>query len=113
MRISDWSSDVCSSDLSSARAINATLGAALDESRIFRIDHYLGKAPVQNLLALRFVNTLMEAVWQHRWIESVHILVVATARFDGRAGSSSNYRPHRTIVPTPKIQPLPLHPPKP
>jgi glucose-6-phosphate 1-dehydrogenase len=49
-------------DLASARAINAALRGFLDESRIFRIDHYLGKAPVQNLLALRFGNTLMEAV---------------------------------------------------
>src|SRR3546814_8377080 len=85
-------------DLSSARAINATLGAALDESRIFRIDHDLGKAPVQNLLALRFGNTLMEAVWQHRWIESVDILVAETAGVDGREGYYANYGALRDMV---------------
>src|SRR3546814_826295 len=95
-------------DLSSARAINATLGAALDESRIFRIDHYLGKAPVQNLLALRFGNTLMEAVWQHRWIESVDILVAETAGVDGREGYYANYGALRDMVQNHMLQLLAL-----
>src|SRR3546814_12958935 len=105
MRISDWSSDVCSSDLSSARAINATLGAALDESRLFLIDHYPGKAPVQNLLALRFGNTLLEAVWQHRWIESVDILVAYTAGVAGRDGYYANYGALADIVHNPLLHP--------
>src|SRR5690606_17263379 len=50
-------------DLDSARQINQTIGRLIDEDRIFRIDHYLGKAAVQNLIALRFGNTLLEAVW--------------------------------------------------
>lgn len=95
-------------DLASARDINATLKSALDESRIFRIDHYLGKAPVQNLLALRFGNTLMEAVWQHRWIESVDILVAETAGVDGREGYYANYGALRDMVQNHMLQLLAL-----
>jgi len=95
-------------DLASAREINATLGSALDESRIFRIDHYLGKAPVQNLLALRFGNTLMEAVWQHRWIQSVDILVAETAGVDGREGYYAHYGALRDMVQNHMLQLLAL-----
>lgn len=85
-------------DLDSARAIDATLKSSLEESRIFRIDHYLGKAPVQNLLALRFGNTLLEAVWHNRWIESVDILVAETAGVDGREGYYAGYGALRDMV---------------
>lgn len=95
-------------DLASAREINATLKAALDESRIFRIDHYLGKAPVQNLLALRFGNTLMEAVWHNRWIESVDILVAETAGVDGREGYYAHYGALRDMVQNHMLQLLAL-----
>ena len=95
-------------DLDSARAIDATLKANLDESRIFRIDHYLGKAPVQNLLALRFGNTLLEAVWHNRWIESVHILVGETAGVDGREGYYANYGALRDMVQNHMLQLLAL-----
>jgi glucose-6-phosphate 1-dehydrogenase len=71
-------------DLESAREINAAIGRLIDEDRIFRIDHYLGKAAVQNLLALRFGNTLLEAVWNRNYIESVNILVSETEGVDGR-----------------------------
>ena len=71
-------------DLESAREINATIGRLIDEDRIFRIDHYLGKAAVQNLLALRFGNTLLEAVWNRIYIDSVNILVSETEGVDGR-----------------------------
>ena len=95
-------------DLASAREIDATLKANLDESRIFRIDHYLGKAPVQNLLALRFGNTLLEAVWHNRWIESVHILVAETAGVDGREGYYANYGALRDMVQNHMLQLLAL-----
>jgi glucose-6-phosphate 1-dehydrogenase len=95
-------------DLGSARAINAALRGFLDESRIFRIDHYLGKAPVQNLLALRFGNTLMEAVWHHRWIASVDILVAETAGVDGREGYYSRYGALRDMVQNHMLQLLAL-----
>jgi glucose-6-phosphate 1-dehydrogenase len=86
------------SDLESARSINSALNACLSEDRIFRIDHYLGKAAVQNLLALRFGNTLLEAVWHHRWIESVDILVAETAGVDGRESYYADYGALRDMV---------------
>jgi len=95
-------------DLASARSINTTLKSALDESRIFRIDHYLGKAPVQNLLALRFGNTLLEAVWERRWIESVDIVVAETAGVDGREGYYANYGALRDMVQNHMLQLLAL-----
>src|SRR3546814_6379683 len=69
LRISDWSSDVCSSDL---------------EDRIFRVDHYLGKETVQNLLALRFGNMLFEPLWNNHAIEHVQITVAETVGLEGR-----------------------------
>ncbi|ASR44219.1 glucose-6-phosphate dehydrogenase [Xanthomonas citri pv. mangiferaeindicae] len=95
-------------DLASAREIDATLKAALDESRIFRIDHYLGKAPVQNLLALRLGNTLFEAVWERRWIESVDIIVAETAGIDGREGYYADYGALRDMVQNHMLQLLAL-----
>ncbi|MEN5062097.1 glucose-6-phosphate dehydrogenase [Luteimonas sp. TWI1416] len=95
-------------DLASAREIDATLKAALDESRIFRIDHYLGKAPVQNLLALRLGNTLFEAVWERRWIESVDIIVAETAGVDGREGYYADYGALRDMVQNHMLQLLAL-----
>ncbi|TDK22527.1 glucose-6-phosphate dehydrogenase [Luteimonas aestuarii] len=95
-------------DLESARAIDATLKSALDESRIFRIDHYLGKAPVQNLLALRFGNALLEAVWQHRWIDSVDIVVAETGGVDGREGYYADYGALRDMVQNHMLQLLAL-----
>jgi glucose-6-phosphate 1-dehydrogenase len=85
-------------DLASARAINALLRGYLEESRLFRIDHYLGKATVQNLLALRFGNTMMEAVWHNRWIASVDILVAETTGVDGREAYYSRYGALRDMM---------------
>ena len=62
-------------DLASARKINAQIGAVFAESQIFRIDHYLGKEPVQNLLALRFGNTLFEPLWNRAHISAVQITI--------------------------------------
>ncbi|HST43803.1 MAG TPA: glucose-6-phosphate dehydrogenase [Luteimonas sp.] len=95
-------------DLASARAIDAILKDALDEARIFRIDHYLGKAPVQNLLALRFGNTIMEAVWNNHWIESVDIVVAETAGVDGREGYYAHYGALRDMVQNHMLQLLAL-----
>ncbi len=61
-------------DLASAQALNKTLHEVFDESRIFRIDHYLGKEPVQNLLVFRFANTFLEPIWNRNYIESVQII---------------------------------------
>ena len=62
-------------DLASARKLNQILGDAFHESQIFRIDHYLGKETVQNILAFRFGNTLFEPVWNRRYIDHVQITV--------------------------------------
>ena len=72
------------SDGHSANALLAQIGALIDEERTYRLDHYLGKAAVQNLMALRFGNTLLEAVWNRNYIESVHILVAESGGADGR-----------------------------
>ncbi len=62
-------------DLASSRAINDGVGAVFDEQRTFRIDHYLGKETVQNLLVLRFANMLIEPVWSRDYIDHVQITV--------------------------------------
>jgi len=72
-------------DLESARAINSEAGAILPERQIFRIDHYLGKEAVQNLMALRFANTLFEPLWNQAGIDHVQITVAETVGVEGRA----------------------------
>ncbi|MDQ2988235.1 MAG: glucose-6-phosphate dehydrogenase, partial [Pseudomonadota bacterium] len=62
-------------DLEGARQINADVGQVFAESQIFRIDHYLGKEAVQNLLALRFGNILFEPLWRREWISDVQITI--------------------------------------
>jgi glucose-6-phosphate 1-dehydrogenase len=62
-------------DLASARELNRTLTASYHEDQIYRIDHYLGKETVQNILAFRFANTLFEPVWNRRYIDHVQITV--------------------------------------
>jgi glucose-6-phosphate 1-dehydrogenase len=65
-------------DLASSRAINETVAAAFSEDRVFRIDHYLGKETVQNLIALRFANTLFEPLWNNLTIDHVQITIAET-----------------------------------
>jgi glucose-6-phosphate 1-dehydrogenase len=71
-------------DLASARALNATLHAHFDEQSIFRIDHYLGKEPVQNLLYFRSANPLVEAGWSNEHVESVEITMAEKFGVEGR-----------------------------
>jgi glucose-6-phosphate 1-dehydrogenase len=73
-------------DLASARDINDQVGAVFDERNIFRIDHYLGKETVQNLLVLRFANSLFEPVWNHNGIDHVQITVAETVGVEDRGG---------------------------
>ena len=72
--------------LDSARAINQSIGRVFDESRVFRIDHYLGKETVQNLMALRFANALFEPVWRAAHIDHVQISVNETLGVENRGG---------------------------
>jgi glucose-6-phosphate 1-dehydrogenase len=85
-------------DLQSCLEIENALGEAFPESRIFRVDHYLGKETVQNLLALRFANTLFEPIWNKDSIEHVQITVAETVGMDGRWGYYDHYGALRDIV---------------
>ncbi|HMP47026.1 MAG TPA: glucose-6-phosphate dehydrogenase, partial [Sphingopyxis sp.] len=71
-------------DLASSREVNAQVGDAFAEDRVFRIDHYLGKETVQNLLALRFANMLFEPLWNAQAIDHVQITVAETVGLEGR-----------------------------
>jgi glucose-6-phosphate 1-dehydrogenase len=73
-------------DLESAETVNDTIGRVFPEKRIFRIDHYLGKETVQNLMALRFANALFEPIWNGAHIDHVQITVAETLGLEGRAG---------------------------
>ena len=73
-------------DLFSAQKLNQHIHSVFDESQIFRIDHYLGKETVQNLMALRFANSLFEPLWNSRYIDHVQITVAETIGVEGRGG---------------------------
>ena len=71
-------------DLESSRVINDAVASAFDEDRIFRIDHYLGKETVQNLMALRFANAMFEPLWNAQGIDHVQITISETVGLEGR-----------------------------
>lgn len=71
-------------DLASARSLTRTLHDVFDESAVFRIDHYLGKEPVQNLLYFRFANSFLEPVWNCDYVSSVHITMAEDFGVEGR-----------------------------
>ena len=73
-------------DLASAQALNKSIHSVFTEDQVFRIDHYLGKETVQNILVLRFANTIFEPIWNRNYIDNVQITVSETVDVADRAG---------------------------
>ena len=95
-------------DLATSREINDAVAEVFPEERTFRIDHYLGKETVQNILALRFGNTLFEPVWSARGIDHVQITVSETVGLEGRAGYYESSGALRDMVQNHMLQLLAL-----
>lgn len=95
-------------DLTSARKLNSRLADAFDEEQVFRIDHYLAKDTVQNILALRFSNSMFEPVWNRTWIETILISVAEGQGIGRRAGYYDQTGALRDIIQNHALQLLAL-----
>jgi len=95
-------------DLESAVKMNSVLKSVFNESQIFRIDHYLGKETVQNILALRFANSIFEPIWNRHYIESVEITAVENMGIEDRGGFYDGVGALRDMVQNHLIQLLAL-----
>src|SRR3546814_4618472 len=95
-------------DLATSRQINDAVADAFPEDRIFRIDHYLGKETVQNLLALRFANLMFEPIWNAAHIDHVQITVAETVGLEGRVGFYDDAGALRDMVQNHMLQLLAL-----
>jgi glucose-6-phosphate 1-dehydrogenase len=93
-------------DLASARRLNQTVHAIFDESRIFRIDHFLGKESVDNILAFRFANGLFEPIWHRHHIAYVQIDVPETLSIEGRGAFYDHTGAYRDMIVTHLFQVL-------
>jgi glucose-6-phosphate 1-dehydrogenase len=85
-------------DLQSARALQAEVSKVFDEKLIYRIDHYLGKEPVQDIMALRFANIIFEPIWNRRYVDSVQITAAETVGVEGRGGYYDNAGALRDMI---------------
>ncbi|HEX3469401.1 MAG TPA: glucose-6-phosphate dehydrogenase [Candidatus Elarobacter sp.] len=85
-------------DLDSARALQAEVSKAFEEKHVYRIDHYLGKEPVQDIMALRFANVIFEPVWNRRYVDSVQITAAETVGVERRGGYSDNAGALRDMI---------------
>ncbi len=95
-------------DLNSARTLNAELKQVLTERQIYRIDHYLGKETVQNIMVFRFANGIFEPVWNRRYIDSVQITAAETVGVEHRGGYYDKSGALRDMVPNHLFQLLSL-----
>ncbi len=95
-------------DLASAQELNAMLDAVFPESSVFRIDHYLGKETVQNILALRFANTLFEPIWSRGYVDHVQITMAEDIGIGGRAGYYDGIGAARDVIQNHLLQLLAL-----
>jgi glucose-6-phosphate 1-dehydrogenase len=86
-------------DLESAKALNRDIRAVLNEKQIYRIDHYLGKETVQNILVFRFSNGIFEPIWNRRYIDHVQITVAETVGVESRGGYYETAGTLRDMVP--------------
>ena len=86
-------------DLESARELNKTLHTAFAEPQIYRIDHYLGKETVQNILMYRFANSTVEPIWNHRYIDHIQITVAESVGVEERAGYYDQAGALRDMIP--------------
>jgi glucose-6-phosphate 1-dehydrogenase len=91
-------------DLESARSLNREVGKVLAENQIYRIDHYLGKETVQNILVFRFSNGIFEPVWNRRYIDHVQITVAETLGVEQRGGYYDHAGALRDMVPNHILQ---------
>ncbi|GAX62423.1 glucose-6-phosphate 1-dehydrogenase [Candidatus Scalindua japonica] len=95
-------------NLQTACALNKNLSAILDESQVYRIDHYLGKETVQNIMAFRFGNSIFEPLWNRRYVSHVHITVAEAVCVEGRGGYYDNSGALRDMVQNHMLQLLAL-----
>ena len=95
-------------DLASAEALNGVVNSVFPESSVFRIDHYLGKETVQNILALRFANELFEPVWNAHYVDSVQITMAEDIGLGGRAGYYDGIGAARDVIQNHLLQLLAL-----
>jgi glucose-6-phosphate 1-dehydrogenase len=95
-------------DLESALELNEKMHSAFEESQIYRIDHYMGKETVQNVLALRFANAIFEPIWNRRYIEQVQVTVAESLGVEHRGGFYETAGALRDIVQNHVMQVLAL-----